>query len=484
MIFINKDQCLSFCFKSFLVLCGLIALFFALNLLVTAMPLHRYKNHIKQAFVEGDLTPSDHGGFDSFRGQHQYEDCLILQEGLKLSPSFAQNAINGPKYGMEKCQSLQTLALDDKKAALKDTSFFSTGEKYRQYIESVIPNKPKQPEQPELYYQYLHGPRTLAVFSVSLATLRMVRFVYQNIIYMLIFILSLYVLLAKQFTKPRSIVFATAFFVIFSFFHGVDFFGMNLTHGPGDMIVFITSLLLFIFLQKENKKPFLYTLIVSGAFIAYFEHLVGILPGVVCMVAITTFLYHFAADLDFKDALKIFVVGTLCVFAGFLITYFSFIIVKILFTGYSWQMFHVNFGLRVSREVNQDPINYLNAIKLVWSEIYWIAGGNRPLARFMTIFAFSGMIGVGILNLIWPKTIRRKNNYNTTVVLALLVWVIVAFWYFIFENHTTIHPWFMDRLISFPILSGIVVFFGYIVDALQKNDFNCIDKKIFHDQNS
>ncbi|MGD9153177.1 MAG: hypothetical protein PVG30_05945 [Gammaproteobacteria bacterium] len=461
MIFINRDKFLSFCFKSFLVLCGLIALFFALNLLVTAMPLHNYKNHIKQAFVGGDLTPSDHGGFDSFRGQHQYEDCLILQEGLKLSPSFLQNAINGPKYGLEKCQSLQTLALGDKKNTPKGTSFFSTGKEYLQYINSVIPDKPI------LYYQYLHGPRTLAVFSVSLAPLRIVRFAYQNTIYMLIFVISLYILLAKQFIRPRNIVFAVVFFIIFSFFHGVNFFGMNLTHGPGDIIVFVTFLLLLIFLNKENKQPFLYTLIVSGAFTAYFEHLVGILPGVVCMASIATFLYHFAAGLDFKDALKIFAVGTLCIFAGFLITYFSFIIVKILFTGYSWQMFHGNFGLRVSREVNQNPINYLNAIKMVWSEIYWIAGGNRTLARFMTMFAFFGMIGVGILNLIKPKIISRKNNYNTTVALALLVWVIVAFWYFIFENHTTIHPWFMDRLVSFPILSGIVVLFGYIVDALQ-----------------
>jgi len=462
MIFASKDQFLSFCFKAFSIICGLIMLFFILNLLATTAPLQRYKRHIQVAFIGGDLIPKPHAGFDSFRGDHQYEDCLILQEGLRLSPSFMQNAINGPKYGLAKCASLQTLAFGNEKTTPKGTSFFSKGEKYQQYINSTVPSKPI------MYYQYLHGPRTLAVAMVSLMPLRTVRFLYQNMTYMLIFIIALYVLLTKQFTRPRSIVFATVFFVIFSFFHGVDFFGMNLVHGPGDMIVFITALLLFMFLKKENKQPFLYTLVASGAFTAYFEHLVGILPGVVCMIAIAVLLYHLASDLKFKDAIKIFIVGTLCYFAGFLITYFSFIVFKILFTGYSWSLFHKNFGLRVSRSVNQAPVNYFVAMKMVWTRILWIAGGDEWLAKFVTIFSFFGMLAAGALNLIKPSVIRFKNNYNTTIVLALLLWAIVAFWYFIFENHTTIHPWFMVRLVSFAWFSGILFVFSYITDALRK----------------
>ncbi|MGD9153179.1 MAG: hypothetical protein PVG30_05955 [Gammaproteobacteria bacterium] len=468
----NKNKFLLFCFKATLMLFGLITLFFILNIIITASPLYYYKKHIQKAFIHADLVPNHQDliakpgeGYDFFRGNHQYQDCLILMQGLKLSPNFLQNALNAPKYGLAKCESLETLALGDKKTTLKNTSFFNTGEKYHKYIKSLIPNEPTP------YYQYLHGVRTLAVAMVSLMPLRTVRFLYQNIVYMLIFIIALYAALAKQFTKPRSIVFAMVFFIIFSFLHGVSLFGMNLSHGPGDMVTFGTGLLLFLFLKNEDKKSLFYVLVASGAFTAYFEYLVGIVPGVVCMIAIAVLLYHFASNLDFKDALKIFSVGTLCFFAGFLITYFTFIVVKILFTGYSWHMFLMNFGLRVSREVNQNPISYYAAIKHMCAELHWITGGNRGLSIVVSCLSFFGLLIVGILNLIKPKLIRYNNNYNTAIALALLPWIIVAAWYFVFKNHTIIHTWFMIRLVSFVWFSGLFITFSYITDIRLRNRF-------------
>lgn len=436
-----------------------------------------YAQHLKIAFDHGQLIQKAHAGFDSIRGDWQYEDCQILQQGMNLSDVFLQNVFNAPKFGdATKCGSLYTVLSNLDKANEK-------GWTYYQLIDHISKTHIKTYGYPEPYVQYLHGGKALAVLLVSVMHLSTVRFLYQKINYFLIFLVSLIVALSGRLSFNRRIAFSIVFFVIFSFFHGIDYFGMGLAIGPAEMLGSITFIFLMKYLYRDNLEGFLITLLVSGALTAYLEKLLGILPAIAALLSIALLLIYAADEnANEKKTVKLLLSGLIIYTLGFLITYFTFMILKMTITGAhlspgfgrhgganTWSYWLSAFSLRVGSTVNSVPVTYAQEISLLWSRMVWLSSSTF-VAHFVLIYSVIGMFAVGLVNLVFPKLIPTNNNYTKIIGFALIPILIVIAWYLIFKNHTTIHVWFMERLLSYIMFAGWFVTASYFIDLLSYNN--------------
>lgn len=427
----NKKILLS---KLILSVCGLTILFILLNFLVAAIPLNLYEKNIASAYQTGDLKSVDDAGFDTFRGQHQYQDCLVLQQGLHLGNSLVDNALNAPYYGLPKCDTLKKIVVD-----------------------KVVFGKPAP------YYQYLHGFRTLTVGLLSLMDLRALRFLLKNLSLLFIFAISLRVALSPQLSTNVRTSFAMVFFIIFSFFHGIDFFGMNLSHGYGDLLSFGTAYFFLSALQAKNHEYFLLIAAISGTVSAYLEYLVGIIPGTLCLSALFILLFHLGNHLNYQSAIKLFFFSTLCFIGSFIFTYFVFLTIKIIWTGYSWAGFLLDFGLRTSHTVNQLPITYGETLHRLWRATLWLGGGNSNLPHLLLSISFVSILFVGLLSYIKPR-LTNNTRYFSAALFALGIYAVIFGWYFVLQNHSYVHEWFMVRLLSYPMFAGLFLVCCYSRD--------------------
>ena len=70
--------------------------FLLLSYLSGALPTESLKYNIIKSFDNEDLTISDDLDFNLVKGQHQYQDCLVLSQALNLSTNLSVNALMPP----------------------------------------------------------------------------------------------------------------------------------------------------------------------------------------------------------------------------------------------------------------------------------------------------------------------------------------------------------------------------------------------------
>jgi hypothetical protein len=63
------------------------------------------------------------------------------------------------------------------------------------------------------------------------------------------------------------------------------------------------------------------------------------------------------------------------------------------------------------------------------------------------------------------KIMHRRDGAGT-VLLAVTSLAVVPVWYVIFRNHTTVHAWFMVRLLAWPMAFSVSLIVWWIVSAL------------------
>lgn len=460
--------------RALIYLIAVILIFFILNCLTVLLPQGHFREHIRVAFNQGELVQKSDLGFDTLRGEHQYQDCLILEQTLNLSPEYWQNVLNAPYFGDNKCTSLHNVVFGYQQAEQHGLSYYQF---IKQLSLTLGPKTHKPLYYPKPYYQYLHGDRIFTLVAVSLLHVKIARFVYQKFNYFLVFLISLLIAISPTFAKSKRLIFAGVFFVAFSFFNGLDFFGMNFSHGLGSMLDFIAFILIIRLLRLKQYSSFLIMLLVVGAFSAYFEYLIGILPTITCFIAIGILFVYSSTDLKIKPALKLMIYGVIFYLAGFILTYFSFMLIKLAITGhmpigfgddasFSWKVWLGTFDLRVSHQVNGNNINFGNAFGMLWNQTFWI-DSDTYLAKPLLYLSFIGIIISGthhtFISVFKKRSLMSKDAI--VILLAFVPYLIVVIWVYLFQNHTFIHCWFMARMLTCWLLVGWFVSISYFYTA-------------------
>ncbi|WP_074408701.1 MULTISPECIES: hypothetical protein [Aquimarina] len=394
-----------------------------LNIISAFIPRDQLVKRTKQAFAKSHLLKSDVGGniygLDAWRGNHQYQDCLVLMQALHLSDDWKENAFLGPKSGEAKCQWLYDYVFEQQD---------------QEELMSTV----------HMYWQYNHG--TVAVTSIfcSVIPLELYRALLKFITILLTALSGIALILVsdKKFKGSGLAIAGMGAVIMLLTLHGFDFFGQNLSHGLGDWISigFFAILMWSIHWGLSYKKNVILC-IIFGSLSAYIEYLIGILPF--CIISILIFgaiKNRIDSTYNFSKVFRLLFTYGIS-FAG---TFVVFLLVKYFLVNDSiFKVFYETFTYRINGETYSIGDVYTGLIDY----LYFLGSGNKK-------FVYLSLIFIG-LSLVSTIIIRFKQIllYKTSNYLFLAAAIFPFFWYTTFINHTAGHPWFMLRFSTLSLIS-------------------------------
>jgi len=401
-----------------------------INIFSILIPSSHLENSVKEAFAYSRLTQSDVGGntygFDSWRGNHQYQDCLVLMQALHLSDNWKENAFLGPKSGEAKCDWLYNYVFK-----LKD----------RKELMSSVTNYP----------QYNHGVVAVTSILGSIFRLESLRALLKFISILLIGIigLSLFNISIKH-KKIKNLKYgAIGAMLALLTIHGIDFFGQNLSHGLGDWVSlgFMTTLFWSAYKNYSFNTNALIC-IVFGSLSAYIEYFIGVLPF--CVISILIFLaIKMLIDPDYtlKKGLKLLFTYGISFIGIFLV----FLIIKSIFIDSMFTNFMNTFLFRVNGELDGVSFTIGETFVRLYDYLDYLGSGNKRTVIISFSFIFISFFYALISN--FKFLIENK----ISSLLFLIAFISPVFWYIIFLNHTYIHCWFMLRFTTVSLIAMIIL---------------------------
>ncbi len=417
--------------------------FLLLALWVAQLPRERLDQRIRDAFASGELIENDWPWLESRRGFNQYHDCSVLQMISNRDDDLWANAVapliyNRNKGETDRCATLRTLVTEGPNTA--------------QYLVYR-------------YTRYWHGYNPVGAALLWVVDLGRVRTILKITLYC-----ALVLLIVAAGTRHRGLLAVAASIAVTGvLFWAVPYFGQSLTHGPGDIVV-ILGLACLLFWRERLSRPA--TLVpfcaVYGAGVAYLEFLTGLLPTAAGLLFPTAYLiarlrpepeneparawrFAFAALLAFalgvaltvaiKQILAVAIVGphALISFLEYLHRYVN------PSPGASLR----HFGETWSSP--DDPLLWssLKAVYAVLSQGYVLAYGSR--AGAIALYAASALAWVAA----GYVTVRRRARWAWSDFLGFGAGVaIILAWTLSFQTHTTIHKWWMVRMLIVPLSLG------------------------------
>ncbi|MBX9794194.1 MAG: hypothetical protein K2Y02_07865 [Burkholderiaceae bacterium] len=395
------------------------------------VPPAELRSAIARAFASGDLTSEDRRNFDARRGDHQYNDCLILTMSILRSDNEIEDAVS------------PLMCVKPQTGAAPATI---CGMLKRTVIDLADGGCPQQ-----RYHRYLHGHRVLAALLVPSLGVAEVRVTLRAVAYLLLACLAIAALVPQSRLKVdrRSILTITAGLAAF---FGLNYFGPSLSHGPADLVLlaFLVTAATTSFLDMPRNA---YVILIAGfaALTAIFEFLTGGLPlslavliGMIGLQANSTHTARYVAARS--------VSGVAVFLACFGLTFaLKLALAWAVFGNAILSDFHRALAHRVSSQLATGKVatvlDLVNALRWNLGEITWgseVAG--YVLVAVCVIAATLGLVRV------------YRNRADATVVtratLVVLSGLVVPFWYAVFMNHTIEHAWFMVRIAVWPLICG------------------------------
>jgi hypothetical protein len=398
---------------------------------------------VREAFASADLIENDWPGLESRRGFDAYNDCSILQMISNHDDHILANAVGPLIYNKnhgetDKCATLRKIVNQGPNAA---------------------------PYLVFRYTRYWHGydPVTAAlllVFDVGNARegLRIALYA------------ALILLGAAAGTRHRGLFAVGASIAITgALFWAVPYFGPNFSHAPGDILVILGVAALLHWRERLSRLATLVPFCaVYGAGVVYLEFLTGQLPTAMGLLFPTAYLiarlrsapddqpreaWHFAAA-----ALMAFVLGALLTVA----------IKQILAVAIVGPEALRSFLVYLRRYVNPSPGASLSHFRVTWSSpddsivwsslraIYVVLGegyvltyGSRTAAALLYAAGALAWLSAGYL------AFRRAARSASSDLLAMATGIgIVVAWTLSFQTHTTLHKFWMVRMMLVPLSMG------------------------------
>jgi hypothetical protein len=398
---------------------------------------------IEQAFASGELMENDWPWLDGRRGFNQYHDCSVLQMVSNRDPERWAAAVapliyNRNKGETDRCATLRTLVTEG-----PGTIAWLT---YR-------------------YTRYWHGYIPVSAALLSLMDLREVRQLLEATLYTALLLL----IPAAGLRDRRLLAVATSVALTGVLFWSVRYFGKSLTHGPGDIAVILGIVVLLrwrrALIRPQALLPFC---AVYGAVVTYLEFLTALLPtaagllvplvyliarrpngsdrepgpaGRLALLALVAFGAGAAATVALKQALAVAVVGPEAAL-GFLEYLHRYVNPS---PGASLR----HFGEAWSAP--DDPLIWssLKALYTVLTQGYVLTYGSHAAALVLYGAAIAAWAAAG-----WVAVTRRHPHALSDLVGCAAGLAIVTGWALAFQTHTTIHKWWMVRMLLVPLSFG------------------------------
>ena len=417
--------------------------FLMLGLWVATLPREPLVRRVQEAFASGDLIENDWPWLESQHGFDQYNDCSILQMITNHDDRILANAVGPLIYNKnrgetDKCATLRKIATEG-----------PSGAPYLVFR----------------YTRYWHGYDAVAAALLLGFDVGSARKALKIALYGALVLLG-----AAAGTQHRGLLVVAAIIAITgTLFWAVPYFGQCFSHAPGDILVILGLACL---LRWRARLSRLATLVpfcaFYGAGVVYLEFLTGQLPTAAGLLFPTAYLIARARPRpdDHPRAAWRFAVAALMAFVlGAVLTV---VIKQILAVAIVGPEALSSFLEYLQRYVNPSPTaslrhfgetwssphrsivwSSLKAISVVLGEGYVLTYGSRQAAAFL--YASGALAWVTAAYV----TVRRPARWASSDLLAMAAGAgIVVVWTLTFQTHTTLHKFWMVRMMLVPLSMG------------------------------
>jgi hypothetical protein len=419
------------------------AVFLMLGLWVATLPREPLVQRVRAAFRSGELIENDWPWLESRRGFDQYNDCSILQMITNHDDDIVANAVGPLIYNKnrgetDKCATLHTIVNDG-----------PSGAPYLVFR----------------YTRYWHGydPITaglLLAFDVGNARTALRLALYG----------ALVLLSVSAGTRHRGLVaLAASIAITGALFWAVPYFGLCFSHAPGDIFVILGLAGLLFWRERLSHLGTLVPFCaVYGAGVVYLEFLTGQLPTAAGLLFPTAYLVARARpepNDQPREAWRFAVAALMAFVLGAVLTVVIKQILAVAIVGpEAWSSFleylkrYVNpspaassrhFGETWSSPHRSLVWSSLKAIYVVVGEGYVLTYGSRPAAVWLYAASALAWLAAGYV------AFRTPARWASSDVLALAAGAgIVVAWTLSFQTHTTLHKFWMVRMLLVPLSLG------------------------------
>jgi hypothetical protein len=412
----------------------LFALFTAANYFSVGRDPGAARQAIAAAFAAGSLGDEDWLRGDTQVGQHQFNDCLILQMAIDQRPSAEQLMVSPswPTFvpAMPACRDLRRL------------------------ISGEMP-------QPQIafYHRYIHGHTMLARYLLPVVPVDGIRALYKLAISGVL-ALGLGICLVALATRRRSraALFWLIVFVAFARCFGIEAFGQSLGHGPADLV-----LLLFVLLIASAslwrglpEKAVVPLAAAFGAATMIFEFLTGGIPlGLAVLIGGLPFAVRDGDER--RDVVRAGIAyGSAIVTCAALKLI---LIVRIFGTeglaGIGRQLV-VRMGGGSDGEADQGFGRF--AIQLLKGLDGMVPGMREFALAILALAIGAGGWGLAVLARSPDRRLRAQALLLAASTLVAPIWLLA------FREHSIAHAWFMDRILVWTVASGFGLFALAVTD--------------------
>ena len=417
--------------------------FLGLGLCLAKLPREPLRQRVRAAFANGDLIENDWPWLDRRRGFDQYNDCSILQmitnhDDDALASAVGPLIYNKNRGETDKCETLRRIVNEGPRSA---------------------------PFLVFRYTRYWHGQDPLTAALLWVLDLGRARILLE-----ITLSASLLLLPVAAGTRQREL-FAVAVAIAATgvLFWAVPYFGQSFTHAPGDIFV-VLGIAGLLFWRRRLSAPA--TLVpycaVYGAGVVYLEFLTGQIPTAAGLLVATTYLIarlRPEPDDRPKAAWRLALAGLAGFVAGVILTVVIKQVLAVVIVGPEALGSFVQY---LERYVNPSPAaslrhfgetwsspddpllwSTLKAIYAVLGEGYVLAHGSRTGALALYAASVVSWLAAGYL------AFRSRARWARSDLLACASGgAVVLAWACLFQTHTTIHKWWMVRMLIVPLSFG------------------------------
>jgi len=417
--------------------------FLLLALWAAGLPREPLRERIRAAFATGELIDNDWPWLEPHRGFNQYHDCSVLQMISNSDDRLWANAIapliyNRNRGETDRCATLRTLVTEGPNTA------------------------------PYLIYRYTrywHGYNPVAAALLWAFDLHRVRLLLKIGVYG-----ALGLLFVAAGRRQRTLLaLAGSIAVTGALFWAVPYFGQSLTHGPGDLLVILgLAGLLFRRDRLSRVAAFVPFCAAYGAGAAYLEFLTGLLPTALGLLFPTAYViarHRPEPEREPARAWRFALAGLLAFSFGAALTL---IIKQALATIVVGPEAARSFLEYLHRYINPSPgatlrhfgetwaspgdpliVSSVKALGALLGQGYVLTYGSRAGAIALYIGSALAWVAAGVL------AVRRRHRAAVHDFLGLAAGAaIILAWALCFQTHTTIHKWWMVRMLIVPLSFG------------------------------
>jgi hypothetical protein len=424
-------------------------LFLALQTAAYYTPTEPIDRHLREGFENGDLLLPYSLPYDSDRGYHQRNDCLIywmsrVRPDSLFSHLAAGYYVGDPTGRATYCETLRDSLYGD-----------------------VVPDYDMGE-----YTRYLHGYRVATAFALAVLDVPSMRLLFKGLCYGLL--LCTLLLAARRLLQRRrdgddmSRQRAWAGVVLsigFGVFYGLSYFGQSPSHAPAAWVIFLVLVFATQFdLLALGRVAFYGAVAAFGAFTAFFEYLTGAAPvGLAMLVGLMAFQGRRSSGAGLLIGRTFLAV---LVFLGAIaLSFLMNLVLNVAHFGTgALTRFLAQLSARTSTEAHAegafDPdedirqIDLADVFEALDRRLDFLGFGSAEFVHIAFVVALSALWAALLIALVNSRSLQQL----VRVALALGPVAVTVLWYLAFQNHTVIHAAFMVRnLVWIPCAAALLV---------------------------